>query len=177
MRNDTAAQKKLLLLVDMQNGFMQANATRAVVKPVQALVTVWQERNWPIVASRFINLDGSNWERLRGWSELKDEPQTALIEELTDATSFVFKKSTYSAWSSEVMAVAASRSVRDIVLAGVDTNECVLATALSIFDSGFTPIVVEDCCASSGGEEPHAMAVQLMKACLGERQVVQASDI
>jgi nicotinamidase-related amidase len=170
-------EPKLLLAVDMQNGFVKAKDTKAVVWRVAELAKLWQERGWPIVCSRFINLPDSNWQRLRDWHELQGEPDTALIPELKDATPYVFKKSTYSAWSSEVIAICAARQVYDVVIAGVDTNECVLATALAVFDAGFTPWVVRDACASSGGSKPHGMAIELMGALLGQQQVIDSAEL
>lgn len=167
---------KLLLLVDMQNGFMN-DATRPVVPAVQRLVATWRQRQWPIVCSRFINLRGSNWERLRDWHELMNEPDTSLIDELQDATDYVFKKSTYAAWSHEITSVCQAHHVRDVVLAGVDTNECVFATALAMFDDGYTPWLVRDACASTGGSKSHDMALELLGALLGEQQIVSAGDM
>jgi nicotinamidase-related amidase len=167
---------KLLLLVDMQNGFMNTE-TRKVIPVAQQLVEKWQQRGWPIVCSRFINLPGGNWERLRDWHELMDEPDTALITKLEGVTEYVFKKSTYAAWSSEMNAVARSHHVHDIVIAGVDTNECVMATALAVFDDGYTPWLVHDACFSTGGSKSHAMALELLKPLLGEQQIVSASDV
>lgn len=167
---------QLLLLVDMQKGFMN-EATQPVVPAVQRLVKIWQERDWPIACSRFINLQGSNWERLRDWHELQGEPETSLIPELENVTRYVFKKSTYSAWSPEILSVAEIHRAHDVVIAGVDTNECVLATALGVFDTGFTPWVVQDACASTGGNKPHDMAVELLGALLGERQVITIDNM
>lgn len=145
-----------------------------MVSVAQRLAAAWQKRGWPIVCSRFINLPGSNWERLRDWHEMQGEPATLLADELRDVTPYVFKKSTYSAWSDEISSVCRAHDASDVVLLGIDTNECVLATGLAVFDAGYTPWVVEDACASSGGRGPHEMALTLLRALLGERQVVRS---
>jgi nicotinamidase-related amidase len=168
--------KALLLVVDVQNGFLKSDETKAVVPRINELIETWEGRRWPVVYSRFINLADSNWERLRDWHELKAEPDTLLADELKVAGEYVFKKSSYSAWSSDVESVCHSHGVSDIVIVGVDTNECVLATALAVFDAGMTPWVVEDCCASGGGDRSHEMAIELMKPLLGEQQIITSSD-
>ena len=170
-------QKALLLVVDMQKGFVTTDATRAIVPAVNRLVERWQEQGWPIVYSRFVNIENSNWERLRDWHELKGEPQTQLVDELTVASPYVFKKSTYAAWSHETAAVCQAHDVREAVIVGVDTNECVLATALAVFDAGLMPWIVSDCCASSGGSEPHKMALRLLRPLLGTQQVITSEEI
>ena len=168
--------KSLLLVVDAQKGFMN-EATRPVVPRINQLIQLWRQRNWPVACSRFVNLPGSNWERLRYWHEMQAEPQTLLADGLEADTPYIFEKSTYSAWSDEVIAVCESHQADDVVIVGVDTNECVLATALSVFDAGYRPWVVEDCCASGGGRRPHQTAISLMMALLGEQQIVRSKDL
>jgi nicotinamidase-related amidase len=168
---------KILLVVDMQQGFVDSPDTRAIVPNVVEMTKLWQDRGWPIVCSRFVNLPGSNWHRLRDWHDLQNEPATLLIPELDGVTQYILKKSTYSAWSDEVSMVCAAHQARDVVIVGVDTNECVLATALSVFDSGLTPWIVRDACASSGGSKPHNMALELLAALMGQQQVIGITNL
>ena len=168
-------QKSLLLVVDVQNGFMN-EATEHVLPVINKLIKTWQRKGWPIVCSRFVNIEGSNWETLRDWHRLKGEPDTALAAGFQVDTPYIFKKSTYSAWDSDVLAVTSAHDVRDVVIAGIDTNECVLATAIGVFDSGYTPWLVEDACASTGGAEVHATAIGLLQALLGKQQIITSEE-
>jgi hypothetical protein len=43
----------------------------------------------------------------------------------------------------------------------------VLACAISLWDAGIIPIVIEDCCASTGGAEYHSMGIMLMHRMFG----------
>jgi nicotinamidase-related amidase len=168
---------RLLLVVDVQNGFVNDN-TRHVVRPIANLVKKWQtEKLGPVVFSRFINLAGSPWERLRDWHELKNEPDTSLHEAMPQYDAYVFKKSTYSAWSPEVQQVCGGHKVDEVVLCGIDTNECVLATAIDIFESNLTPVLVEDCCASGAGEDMHNTAIKLIKKLIGQEQVKMSNQL
>lgn len=169
--------KSLLLVVDMQKGFLGADDAKVVVPTINRLVEHWQGYGWPIVYSRFVNLEGSNWERLRDWHELKRQPDTELADELTVDPTYVFKKSTYSAWSADTAQVCAIQGVQDVVIVGVDTNECVLATAISVFDAGLTPWLVEDACASNGGQEAHDKAIELLAILMGSQQIVSSTQI
>ena len=38
----------------------------------------------------------------------------------------------------------------EVTLVGVDTDACVLATAIDLFEIGIRPIILEDCVGSSG---------------------------
>lgn len=168
--------KSLLLVVDVQQGFMNQYTT-PVLDPINKLVKHWEGKGWPVVCSRFVNLPGSNWRRLRNWHELTSEPETLLAKNIDINTPYIFKKSTYSAWSHEVSAVCLSEQVSNIVLVGVDTNECVLATAMAIFEDGFTPWVVADACASGGGPEVHETAVTMLKNLIGDQQIINVEEI
>lgn len=154
-----------------------SKATRPVVPKINQLIAKWEKQAWPVVCSRFINLPGSNWERLLDWHKLQKEPETLLAEDLEVNTPFIFQKSTYSAWSSEVIAVCAENNVRDVITAGVDTNECVFATACAVFDPGYTPVVVMDCCASMGGEKSHNMALTLLETIIGKQQLITSREV
>lgn len=170
-------KKALLLVVDVQKGFLLTEETRAVVPKVNTLSMAWQKKDWPIAYTRFINLEGSNWETLRDWHELKQEPDTELADELEVDPKYVFKKSTYNAWSEDVAQVCSIHQVTDVVIVGVDTNECVLATALGVFDAGLTPWLIEDCCASNGGQKSHDAAIELLKPLLGEQQIITSAEL
>jgi nicotinamidase-related amidase len=169
--------KALLLVVDVQKGFVQSAEIRAIIPRINHLIERWSTQQWPIVYSRYINLENSNWERLRDWHEMKMEPATELADDLTVVQPYIFKKSTYAAWSNEVAAVCFSHHVQDVVIVGVDTNECVLATALAVFDSGLVPWVVQDCCASNGGAKTHRAALDLLGPLLGKQQIISSDDV
>lgn len=169
--------KALLLVVDMQKGFLVTDSTRHLTHEVNELISVWKDKDWPIAYSRFVNLPGSNYERLRDWHELMDEPDTELADELVVASPYILKKGSYSAWSGETTSICVSQQLRDVVIVGVDTNECVLATAISVFDSGFIPWIVRDCCASNGGPSAHDRAIQALEVLLGKQQIITKEDI
>jgi nicotinamidase-related amidase len=167
---------KLLLIVDAQRGFIN-EATESVIERINKVARTFYAREWPVICTRFVNLPGSNWERLRDWRDMRGEPETLLAESLEVQTPYIFKKSTYSAWSHEVQLVCQNNGVRDVFVVGIDTNECVLATALAVFDAGYTPWVVEDACASGGGMTAHRKTIELLKPLLGEQQVITSDKL
>jgi nicotinamidase-related amidase len=169
-------RRSLLFIVDVQEGGLNKN-TAGLVEKVNKLSEYWYQREWPVVFSRFINLPGSNWQKLRNWHEFEGEPDTLLAKGLTVKTPYIFKKSTYNAWSSEVRAVCLAQSVTDVAIVGMDTNECVLATATAVFDDGFTPWVIKDACASTGGEKAHNTVIPLLEALLGKQQIITIKEI
>ena len=65
----------------------------------------------------------------------------------------------------------------DLYITGMDTESCVLATALHAFELGFTPWVVKDACASHAGEPVHEAGILVMGRFLGRGQLVTTADL
>ncbi len=168
---------RLLLVVDVQNGFINDN-TKHVVKPIAGLVKKWhQQKLGPVVFSRFINLPGSPWERLLGWTRLQHEPETALDPTMPTNGCTILKKSTYSAWSPEVQQICGGQGINDVVLCGIDTDQCVLETAIDIFEANLKPMLVKDCCASSAGSDFHEAGLKLLERLVGGEQIKTLGEL
>jgi nicotinamidase-related amidase len=60
-----------------------------------------------------------------------------------------------------------ARAVNTLLITGVNTNSCVLATAATANSLDYLPIVVEDCTGSMDGTEAHAAALLCIKTALG----------
>lgn len=168
--------KQLLLVVDVQNGFINHDSNH-VIEPMVRFINRWQERSTgPIIYSRFINLDNSPWEKLMGWKRLKTEPDTAIDSNLPIEGVEIFKKGTYSAWSKEVQQICDGGGIKEVVLCGIDTDQCVLETAIDIFEANLRPIVISDLCASSAGKEYHQAGLKVLRRLIGEKQVIGLKD-
>jgi nicotinamidase-related amidase len=60
-----------------------------------------------------------------------------------------------------------ARSVNTLLITGVNTNSCVLATAATANSLDYLPIVIEDCTGSMDGEAAHDAALLCIKTALG----------
>ncbi len=168
--------QQVLLVVDVQNGFVNSN-TRHIIAHIKTLVRQWQSENrGPVVYSQFINLEKSPWQRLLGSTSLQSEPDTALHPDLPVENAHVFKKSTYSAWSAEVEQLCMGHGIDSVVLCGIDTDQCVLETAIDIFEANLRPILLTDCCASSAGAKYHKAGLLLLERLIGKDQVLSSSS-
>ena len=58
-------------------------------------------------------------------------------------------------------------------MVGVDTDACILTTALALFDFGVQPVIYRDLCASTGGAEMHSAAIDVLNRNIGESNVLQ----
>ncbi|MFC8530782.1 cysteine hydrolase family protein [Nocardia sp. NPDC057227] len=171
----------ILLVIDVQNGFVNEHS-RHVVPIIRDLVEQWTTTGGPILFTRYHNYEGSPYQRLIGWNGVREAPQTDLAPELrpfADAPGAqVLDKVTYTALTDDGRRMLTGYT--DLYICGIATDGCVLKTALDAFDSGYTPWIIEDACASNATRHPaaevHRSALTLMSRLIGSGQLVPSSS-
>ena len=106
----------------------------------------------------------------------KDREESQLVPELTPkGDEIVITKTTDSALTgSNLRLILHNIGIRNVVVAGIFTDQCVSSTVRSLADESFNVVVVEDCCAAATMElHNHELAVINMIYC----HVVQSEDI
>lgn len=168
----------VLLVVDVQNGFL-TERTRHVLPVITGLVDQWQRVNGKTVYSRYFNYSGSAFERLVNWRHLYSSPDTDIASELTPYTigSITLDKYNYSAATPDFIAIASTHNWFDVAICGIDTDQCVLKTALDIFECGLTPWVITNASASTGGEQLHSSALMIIGRAIGERHLITSDEL
>jgi nicotinamidase-related amidase len=150
--------------IDMQTLFAEgtewaAPATRAALPAVMRLAahaparTVFTRFRTPAVAEQA----PGQWRHYYGrWQSVlagrHPEPTFDLLPELRAHAppAAVVDKPTYSAWEAPAFAPALQAlGARTLILSGVETDVCVLATALGAIDRGFRVILAADALGSS----------------------------
>ncbi|WP_433580109.1 cysteine hydrolase family protein [Nocardia brasiliensis] len=173
-----------LLVIDVQNGFVNAGSASAVPVIVD-LVAEWSAGNRPTVFTRYRNYPNSPWERLLGWRALHGPPETDLIDELIPFTarpkSHLLDKTVYTALTAEGSRLIGALGVTDLILCGIATDACVLKTALDAFEHGYVPWVVRDAVASNAtrhsAEQMHDSALRHLARLIGENQLITAAQV
>jgi nicotinamidase-related amidase len=86
-----------------------------------------------------------------------------------DRCAKVVEKHTYDAFfETELRSFLQSHHIDTLYVTGVETNVCVLFTALSALSNGFATVVLEDCVATSL-PALHAPALQIIEVAKGRR--------
>ena len=148
-------RKKALLIIDVQPGFL--NERNAYVVP-RISQLIQNTRYDFYVESIFHTEKGSIWDTQTNWILPKDQDFKTVDEVtalLSEKKSLHIEKETKSAFKGNVDLTAElrKRGVEEVHLVGVDTNDCVLATAFEAFDQGFFTYVIEECAESSSSEK------------------------
>jgi len=161
-----------VIVVDMQNDFCHAggyygaagrdiSAHTAAIAPVAALIERARAAGSPVVFTRLVYderagaMEDRHAIRPKRWSSSgkRLEPGSwgaAIVDELAPRPAdIVIDKPGYSAFEATGLEQSLfDRGIRAIVLCGVVTYACVLATAFSAFDRGFDVVLAADAAGS-----------------------------
>lgn len=174
------ADDSVLVLVDVQNGFVKPHG-RHVVAPIAEFTREWAAAGRPYVITRFINYPDSLYEQLIRWSAMMPgTPETELVHELADLVPgaiAVLDKPTYSLFNQEGTELVARHGWKHIVIVGLDTESCVLKTAVDAFELGLIPWVVTDLVYSHAGKIEHKAGLLVTGRFIGRSQLIEARGI
>jgi nicotinamidase-related amidase len=174
-----SADDSVLIVVDIQNGFVSPASAHIPALAAQ-FIRDWAASGRPYVMTLFINSPESLFEQLIGWSAMQDSPSIDIVDELKDlipGAVAVLDKPTYSLFTEEGASLVAQHGWRDIVVIGLDTESCVLKTAVDAFEADLVPWVVTDLVYSHAGEVAHEAGLLVTGRFIGRGQLVQAEDI
>lgn len=168
----------MLVVVDAQVGFLQGT-TVTIIPRIKRLLRRFAAVGAPVVFSRYHNYPGSLYEQLLHWYRVRDDRDVRLVPDLDEwaAHGTVIDKTGYTVFVEDMDKLIAATARTDVVLCGVDTETCVLKSAVDAFERGLLPWVVQDACASNGGTAMHRLGLRLARRFIGPAQVLRASDL
>jgi len=175
-----------MLSIDVQNIYLQERPDplererwapfqrrmrETVIPNTQALQQAFRANCIDVMHARIACLledgrDRSLSQKKPGWNYLllpKDSADAQLVPELAPAPGeIVIPKTTDSALTGTNMRLILSNmGIRNVVLTGIFTDQCVSSTVRSLADESFNVIVVEDCCAA-GTDELHRHELEII---------------
>lgn len=148
--------------------------------PVVGAFDAWRQMDGEMIFARFHNAPGSPYERLLHWSRLQGPPDTDIASELRpylQGAAHVIDKPFYTLFTPEGIVAVAKGGWHDLVFCGVATDGCVLKSAVDAFESGYTPWVLTDACASHAGEDVHQAGLNLLGRFIGRDQLLPSAEL
>lgn len=115
--------------------------------------------------------DRSLVQKMPGWNQLlmpETSEESQIIPELAPAPGeIVVTKTTDSAITgTNLRLVLANMGIRNVIVTGIYTDQCVSSTVRSLADESFRVVLVEDCCAAGTDElHRHELAIMNMIYC------------
>ena len=153
-----------LVLIDIQGGFFSPE-TKRVFDKVETLFKMKEFDH--IVATRFVNNDDSSFVKIMGWDKCMSGESIQLYPAVEQKAEQVFEKSKYSCFTKEFKQYIKKNKITKIYFAGVDTDGCVLKSALDCFERGIQPEVLVNFCASTGKHGSHEAGIKVLARSLG----------
>jgi nicotinamidase-related amidase len=172
------AHDSVLIVVDMQNGFVSPESAH-IPGLAADFIREWAASGRPYVMTRFVNAPGSLFEKLIGWSKMQDPPSIDIVDELQEfvpGAVAVVDKLTYSLFNDEGAALVAAHGWKNVVVIGLDTESCVLKTAVDAFEADLVPWVITDLVFSHAGQVAHDAGLLVTGRFIGRGQLVRAEE-
>ena len=161
---------RALLIVDAEPQFV----TPATRKVIPAIVRLLKRTRYPlyVVAEYTDRSPGrrarkkTQWERTYGRLHHAEETVPEIAAELAGRKVLKIAKSTRSLFGSDdkLAQQLRRRGVREVHIVGLETHDCILATALDAFDHEFKTRVLLSACASKHVQHHRAAGVILRNA-------------
>ena len=175
-----------LLCIDVQNYGLAPKETEAenarwapfctrmretVIPNLRALQDTFRNNGIDVIHARIACLledgrDRSLSQKMPGWNNLL-MPTTSgasqIVPELAPLSGeIVVTKTTDSALTgTNLRLVLANMGIRNVIVTGIYTDQCVSSTVRSLADESFNVIVIEDCCAA-GTDELHRQELEII---------------
>lgn len=170
----------VLLVIDTQVGFVSP-ASAQTVPIIADLLARWQGAGGATVMTRFVNSEDSPYVRIIGWRALMpgsvDVEFTAEVAPYAASASLVVWKDGYTALVPAVREFISETGRENVWMCGLDTESCVLATSFSVFESGLTPWIITDACASHAGGQVHEAGLLVADRNIGAGQLVTTAEV
>lgn len=160
-------ENKLLLVIDLQNDFVNKN-TEPILDKIKSLINSNEYEN--IAFTKFINSENSMFYNDLQYKGCLTEKGANIAIEL--AGQKVFEKTGYTSLTEQLKMYITEKRINQIYLCGFDTEACVLKTALDMFENEYNVFILKDYCMSGAGEEIHNSAINILKRTIGEKRVI-----
>jgi nicotinamidase-related amidase len=176
MKIPVSGRKKALFIVDVQPAFLNAH-NKYVLNNIKALI---QKVPYDLyIAASFHAEKGSLWGKQQDWilpKGAQTQIDPSLLKALKRRKVIILEKETKSIFKGDksLYKLLKQSGIEEVHLVGLDTNDCVLASAYESFDSGFITYAVEECCQSSSSEQLHQSALELLRhQCLTNNSCIE----
>lgn len=155
-------KKRALIIVDVQSSFINIE-NESVIPIIARVITHGQYAI--VVESVFSTTGNPLWEKQHHWKcELIDTvPEIKNI--LPKKDSVYVQKNTKSVWKGDIdlKTLFQKNDIEEIHIVGLDTDDCVMATAHESFDLGFPTYVIEEATDSSSGLNMKLTALDILR--------------
>lgn len=179
MKIPDSKRKKALIVVDVQPRFVD-DKNKYIVENIVKLI---KGIGYDIIVETIFHAEkGSLWDKQQHWTSPKgDEFHT--VDEIRNATKHLNiihiekeKKSVFKG-DKDLSALLRGHDIEEVHIVGMETNDCIIASAYESFDLGFFTYIIEECCQSATSDEFHKMGLELLRRqCITNNSCIENVD-
>jgi len=147
-----------LLIIDMQNFFLDNTShayipsAKAIIPNIKRIIATFRNHNLPVIFTRY-SLDPKEEGMMTKWWDdrvIEGSESSKIIKELEPLNNdVIIRKKKYSAFQgTSLKAILKSKSIKNVVIAGVMTHLCCESTSRDAFMHNFNVYFVIDATAS-----------------------------
>lgn len=165
--------ENLLLIIDMQEGFRYQESEAILPN----LLKLKRSFNGKIVFPKFVDNEGSLFEKQLSWTKFQSEENKKLFSELQASNNTEFEHEGYTILNDNLVKFIGKNKITKVYLSGIYTDVCIIKAAMDLFDKGIETFVIKDACNSLHGEKIHDSAIESLKHILGKKQILSTDDV
>ena len=169
LKAETFAPKTMLLIIDMQKGFINEHT-----RHLPLLIENLQKKYENIVITKFYNKEKSSFRGILNWNGCSFGTEETELAFIPHSKAKIIHKPAYTCLTKKVKKFLKTKKIESVDIVGIDTDACVLKTAFDLFEYGITPYILENFCASSGGQQFHNHALEILRRNIGINQIKQS---
>ena len=162
------AKSDVVLLIAVQNGFCNEYTAQVIGELKKFLDDFGFEK---VIATKYINYKGSIFEKNLEYSGLQSHEEQKLVPEIQPYVTSIYLQDKYNCVSDDFMEqiriLNHGKLPERVLIAGFDTEACVLSAAISLFDRGIKPYILVDFIASSEGVDNHLCGLRTAETLFG----------
>ena len=160
-----------LLVVDAQNGFFSKKTDH-----VRAEIEMLQKDYALVAASKFVNQPLSPHRIILDWHKFYPDSADCSLGYKQKEETFIFEKHQYSCLTADLLRWINVNGISEVHICGIDTDVCVLTSAVALFEISIKPVVLSWACASGGGKESHSAALIALERLIGRDNIWSFAD-
>ena len=161
--------KKALVIIDLQKGFIN-RLTQDLPKKVNKFIKSNGKKYDLLIFTQYINHSESNFVKQFNYKRFVKKNENGLASDIKEFVrkDNLFIKDTYGSFvNNKVLKVFKKYKIKEVHLAGIDTENCVLTFARDAFDRGYKVVALGDLCKSHSSLKLHKAALEIIKDNIG----------